>query len=161
MTPALMNRGWPSQRLSEPALLDPLDDRRVEPDAGVEAEEPSVDPAEPDRAEVGGVDAAGQQLDRFDRVVRHADRAGEHVGRTAGQHTERRLAAGDAGGHLVERAVATEPDHHVDAATGGVVGEPGGVAAAVGLDDLDVVPAGSAVDGRRPCCAPSPTRRTS
>ena len=30
-------------------------------------------------------------------------------------------------------------DHHVDAAAGGVLGEAGGVAAAVGLDELDLV----------------------
>ena len=72
------------------------------------------------------------------------ERAGEHVGRAAGQHAERGVGAGDAGGHLVQRAVAAEADDHVDAAAGGVLGEPGGVAAAVGLDDLDVVAAGAA-----------------
>ena len=138
--------GGDEQGVAEPPLergptLHPFDDRGVEPDAGVEAEEPAVDLAEPDRTEVGGVDAAGEQLDRFDRVVRHADRAGEHVGRPAGQHTERGPAPGDASGDFVERAVAPETDDHVEAATGRVVGEAGGVAAPVGLDEFDVVPA--------------------
>ena len=48
---------------------------------------------------------------------------------------------GDPGGHLVERAVAAEADDHVDAAARGVVGEAGGVAAPVGLDELDLVAA--------------------
>ena len=87
-------------------------------------------------------DPVGQQLHRRDRVVGHAERAGEHVGRAAGQHAERRVGAGEAGGHLVERAVAAEADHDVDAAAGGVLGEAGGVAAAVGLDDLDLVARG-------------------
>ena len=45
-----------------------------------------------------------------------------------GQRAERGVGAGDAGGHLVERAVAAEADDDVDAAPGGVVGEAGGVA---------------------------------
>ena len=43
------------------------------------------------------------------------------------------------GRDLVQRAVAAEADDDVDAAAGGVVGEAGGVAAAVRLDELDVV----------------------
>ena len=56
-----------------------------------------------------------------------------------GSTPERGVGAGDAGGHLVERAVAAVADDHVDAAAGGVLGEAGGVAAAVGLDDLHLV----------------------
>ena len=52
-------------------------------------------------------------------------------------------------------------DDDVDAAAGGVLGEAGGVAAAVGLDDLDVVAAADSADGRPRCCGPSPTKRTS
>ncbi len=87
-------------------------------------------------------DAVGQQLHGRHRIVGHAERAGEHVGAAAGEHAERGVGAGDAGGDLVQRAVAAEPDDDVDASTGGVLGESGGVAAAVGLDDLDVVAAG-------------------
>ena len=61
----------------------------------------------------------------------------------AGQHAERGVGAGHAGGHLVERAVAAVADDDVDAPAGRVLGEAGGVAAAVGLDDLDLVAAGS------------------
>ena len=134
-----MNSGWPSQRFSDARFSTVAHDGGVVADAGVEAEEAPVDLAQPDRAEVAGVDAAGQQLDGGDRVVGQADRAGEHVRRAAGQGAERGVGAGDAGGHLVQRAVAAEADDDVDAASGGVVGEAGGVAAAVRLDELDVV----------------------
>ena len=156
-----MNSGWPSQRFSDARCSTVAHDGGVEADAGVEAEEAPVDLAEPDRPEVAGVDAAGEQLDGRDRVVGQADRAGEHVGRAAGQHAERGVGAGDAGGDLVERAVAAEADDDVDAAAGGVVGEAGGVAAPVRLDELDVVVARSAGGARRRCCGPSPTTRTS
>ncbi len=95
-----------------------------------------------------------QKLDRLDRVVRHAERAGEHVGRPAGEDAEGGVGTGDAGRDLVERAVAAEADDDVDAAARGVVGESGGVTAAVRLDHLDVVVAGAAAGGRPRCCAP-------
>ena len=47
-------------------------------------------------------------------------------------------------GDLVERAVAAESDDDVEPASRGVVGESGGVTAAVRLDDLDVVVAAQA-----------------
>ena len=61
-----------------------------------------------------------------------------------GQHAEGGVGAGDPGRHLVERAVAAEADDDVDVAPGGVGGEAGGVAAAVRLDELDLVVAGEA-----------------
>jgi hypothetical protein len=75
----------------------------------------------------------------LDRIVGQTERAGEDVGRAAGKHPERGVGAGDPGGHFVEGAIAPEADHDVEASTGGVVREPGGVSPAVGLDDLDVV----------------------
>ena len=132
--------------MAEPALqrgvpLDRLDDRGVVADAGVEAEEAAVDAAEPDRAHVGGVDAAARAGRRratgsFGRPSVRANTLVE----PPGQHAERGVGAGDAGRHLVERAVAAVADDDVDAAPGGVVGEAGGVPAPVGLDELDVVP---------------------
>ena len=74
-----------------------------------------------------------------DGVVGHAERAGEDVGAAAGKDAERGVGAGDAGGDLVERSVAAEPDHDVDASPSGVLREPDGVAAAVGLDHLHLV----------------------
>ena len=76
------------------------------------------------------------------RIVRHTERAGEHVGAAAGQHAERRLGAGHTGRHLVERAVAAVADHDVDPSPGRVLGESGGVTTTIGLDDLDVVALG-------------------
>ena len=135
--------------MPEPALQrgPPLhrgDDRGVEADAGVEAEEPPVDPTEADRAQVAGIDASGEELDGGDRIVGQADRAGEDVGRPAGEHPQGCVGAGDAGGHLVHRAVAAEPDDDVDVAPGGVGGEAGGVTAAVRLHQLDLMIAGEA-----------------
>ncbi len=52
------------------------------------------------------------------------------------------VGAGHARGDLVERSVAAEADDDVDATAGRVLGEPDGVPAAIGLDDLDVVALG-------------------
>ena len=137
------------QRVAEPALqrrppLDSGDDGGVEADAGVEAEEASVDPTEPDRLHLAGIDPGSEQVDGGDGIVGQADRAGEHVRRTAGQDPEGGVGAGDASRHLIERAVATEGDDDVDVAPGGVGGEAGRVAAPVGLDQLDRMVAGEA-----------------
>ena len=71
-----------------------------------------------------------------------------------GSDAERRVGAGHPGRDLVQRSVATEADDDVDAAAGGVLGEPDGVPAAVGLDDLDLVALATAHGARRRCCAP-------
>ena len=130
--------------MTEPSLprstsFDAFDDRRVEPDARVEAEVPAVHLAEPDRTEVVGVDAVGEILDSLDRVVRHAERASEHVGRPAGEDSEGGVGTGDARRDFVERAVAAESDDDVEPPPSGIVGESGGVTATVRLDHLDVV----------------------
>ena len=137
-------RGRDEQRVAEPALhrgvpLDPADDGCVEPDPGVEAEEPPVDASEADRADVARSDPVRQQVDRRDRIVRQAERAGEHVRRPAREHAERGVGAGDPGRDLVERAVAAEADDDVEPAPCGVGRVPRRVPAPVGLDDLDVV----------------------
>ena len=151
------------QRVAEPALqrrppFDGGDDRGIEADPGVEAEEAPVDPTQTDRPQVAGVDAASEEVDGGNRIVGQPDRAGEHVGRPSGQHAESGVGAGDARRHLVQRAVAAEPDDDVDVAPSGVEGEPGGVPATVRLDQLDLVVAGKAAlhddrvarrDGRR------------
>ena len=135
------------QRMAEPplhrsTLLDLAYDGGVVPDARVEAEVPTVDVAEADRPDVACGDAVGQQLHRSNRIVGHAEGAGEHVGAAARQRAERGLGTGHTGGDLVERAVAAEADDDIDATAGGILGEPGGVSAAIGLDDLDVVALG-------------------
>ena len=132
--------------MAEPALqrcppLDGLDDCRIEPDPGVKAEEPPIDAAEGDGAQVAGIDSVGEQFDGCDRVVGKADRSCEHVRRSTRQDAKGGLGAGDARRHLVERAVAAEADHDVDAPPRRVVGEARCVPPPVRLDDLDVVAA--------------------
>ncbi len=119
--------------------LDFLDDSSVVPDAGVEAEVATVDLAQTDWFEVLGGDASGELRDRRDRIVWHTERAGEHVGTSAGEHAEGRLTAGDTGRDLVERAIAAIPDHDIDAAASCILSESGGVAATIGLDNFDLV----------------------
>ena len=65
-------------------LLDLSHNRSVVANADVEAEVAPVDLAESDRAEVGGIEASCEVLDRFDRIVRHPEGARKYVGRAAG-----------------------------------------------------------------------------
>ena len=76
---------------------------------------------------------------RVDRVGREAERARVHVGGAAGQRRERGVGVQEPVGGFVERAVAGEHDHDVEAVVRGGVGEAGRVTAARGLRDLDVV----------------------
>ena len=105
----------------------------------MEAEPPRPDPAEPDRLDPSGVETGEQTVDGGHRIIWQADRAGEHVRRPAGQHTERCRGAGDAGGHLVQGAVAAEGDDRVETASGGVLGEADRMPAPVRLDEFHVV----------------------
>ena len=90
----------------------------------------------------GSSSATREHLDRADRVVREPDRAGEDVRRAAREHTERGVRSGDAGGDLVQRAVAAEPDDDVDATSRGILREPGRMAPPVRLDERHFVPSG-------------------
>ncbi len=121
------------------AALDLADDGRVVADAGVEAEVPTVHMAEPDGADVVRGDPVGQQLHRGHGIVGHPERAGEDVGAASRKRAERRVGSRHAGGDLVERSVAAEPDDDVDPPSRRVLGEANCVAAAIRLDDLDVV----------------------
>ncbi len=136
--------------------FDLLYDRRVEPDAGVEAEVAAVDLAESDRADRLGVDAADEVLDGGDRIVRHAEGACEDVGRTTGEYAERAVGAGDSGRHFVECSVAAVPDHDVDPASGGVVCEARRMSTPVGLDDLDRMASNGAAGQAADTLAESP-----
>ena len=152
-------RGRDEQRMAEPALprrplLDRLDDGGVVADARVEAEEATVDPAQADRAEVAGVDAVGEVLGGGDGIVGQPDRAGEDVGRPARQHAERGVAAGDAGRHLVERAVAPEADRRRRRRAGRRRGRSGWRGRAGSSRRSRRRGPGSAAGARRPCCGP-------
>ena len=90
---------------------------------------------EPESLPLCGDEPAGG----LDRVVREAERAGEHVRRAAGQNAQRRVGTGDTRRDLVERSVAAVPDDDVDAPARRIVREQSCVTAPVGLDGFDVV----------------------
>jgi hypothetical protein len=138
--------------MAEPALqrgppLDLAHHGGVVTDPGVEAEVAAVHLAQPDRFGLAGGDPGGELLHRGHGIVGHAEGAGEHVRAATGQYPECGVRAGHARGHLVEGAVATEPDHHVEPPPGGVLGEARGVATTVGLDDFHLVAPVAAVGG--------------
>jgi len=82
-----------------------------------------------------------------------AEESGGEEGKERGRKPCRGVAPGDPGGDLVERAVAAEADDHVEAAARRVVGEAGGVAAPIGLDEFDVVAAAQpTMDHHRVAC---------
>ena len=105
----------------------------------MEAEVPAIDVAEPDGPDVAGGDPVGQEPHSRNGVVRHPERAGEHVGAAAREGAERCIGAGDTGGDFVERSIAAEPDDDVDTAAGSILGESDGVPTTIRLDDLDLV----------------------
>ena len=90
----------------------------------------------------GSSSATQQHLDRADRVVGSPIVRAKTFVEPPGQHAERGVRSGDAGGDLVQRAVAAEPDDDIDAASRGVLREPGGVAPPVRLDERHFVPSG-------------------
>ena len=108
-----------------------------------------------------GGEAVEEGAGRLDRVVGQPDRAGEDVGRAAGQGGERGVGAGQAVGRLVEGAVAAEHDDDVDAVAGRALGQAGGVVAAVGLGDGDVVVGRQRLLDDDPAARASPTTPTS
>ena len=75
------------------------------------------------------------------------ERAREHVRRAAGQRRERGVGAGEPVGGLVERAVAGEHDHDVEAVVAPRRARAGRVAAPRRLGDLDVVLGGEHLAG--------------
>ena len=132
------------QRVAEPALhrgvpLDLADDGGVEPDPGVEAEEPPLTRPSPiGRMSPALIPFASRSTAAIGSFGR-PERAGEHVRRSAGEHAQRGVGPGDPGRDLVERAVAAEADDDVEPAPCRIGRVPRRVPAPVGLDDLDVV----------------------
>ena len=72
-----------------------------------------------------GGESVEQGAGGLDGVVRQPDRAGEHVGRPAGEGGQGGLGARQAVGGLVQRAVAAERDHHDVVAVARPLGEAG------------------------------------
>ena len=129
-------RGVPLER--RPAL-DRLHDRGVEADPAVEQEVAVADAAQPDALERASLERVEQGAGRLDRVVGDAERAGVDVGGAAGEGRDRGVGADQAVGRLVERAVAGEHHHDVDALGRGAAREACRVAAAGRLGHLEVV----------------------
>ncbi len=101
----------------------------------MEEEVAAVDVAEADPAHRVAAEGGEQLAGRFDRVVGHADGAGEDVGRAAREHAEGGGRPGQAVGRLVEGPVAAEDDDGVEPVGGRALGQPGGMAPPAGLGD--------------------------
>ena len=135
-----MNSGWPNQRFSDARRSTAATTAASNPTPVWKQKKRPFTRPSPIGREVGTASMPpASEFDGGDRIVGQPDRAGEDVRRSAGEHPERGVGAGDPGRHLVERAVAAEPDDDVDVAPGCVEGEPCGVPTAVRLDEFDLV----------------------
>ena len=85
------------------------------------------------------IEARGELSYRGERIIRHAKRASEHIGGTAGENAECRRAPGETRGHLIEGAVTSKGNHGVETAYDRVGGKAGGVTAFAGFHHLNVV----------------------
>ena len=112
---------------------------RVDPVAARVGEGAPVGGAEVDLARAPVVGHAEQVLGRVDDVAGDAEHLAQHVRRAAGQAGDRRRAAGEAVGDLVDRPVAAEGDDDVVALAGRLAAQLGGVAARLRVDRLDLV----------------------
>ena len=122
-------------------LFDFLDNRRVVPNARVKAEISIVDPAQSNWFDRTMVDAICQLLDGEYRIVRHSQGARKDVGASAGKYPQRGVGASEPCSYLVQRAVAAVTDNDVNTPAGRILREPRGMAATIGLDDFNLVPA--------------------
>ena len=127
--------------------LDPSYGVGVDPEARREGEPSVVDPTETDPAAPTCTQRVQQLAGRHDRVAGDAQGAAEHVRAATGHDRERRrvrvrtrprAAAEQAVDDLVDRAVATEHHHEVDAGLGGLGAELDRMAAMGGLDDVEL-----------------------
>ena len=85
-------------------------------------------------------------LGRVDDVVGDPERAGDDVGRAAGEDRDRDVGAGEAVGDLVQGPVAAEGDDDVVAAVDRLAADLGRVVLRLGRDRLDLVAALERVD---------------
>ena len=105
----------------------------------MKSEEPSIGSAESDGGDVIAIKRIDNQLHCFNRVIRHAEGAGENICGPAGENSQRCLCGGKARGHFVQGSITAICDHHIDAASGGIFGKTGGMPTPIGLYDLYVV----------------------
>jgi hypothetical protein len=82
---------------------------------------------------------------RLDRIARHAEGASHYVGAPAGEDAEGNLAADYGLRCLVHRAVASEHQHRVEAATDRISRQFRGVVPSLGVDNLKLEVADNAL----------------
>ena len=116
------------------------------PGAAGEDEAAAVGDPEVDLARLEAVGEPEQVLGRVDDVVGDPERAGDDVGRAAGQDRDRDVGAGEAVGDLVQGPVAAEGDDEVVAAVARLAADLGRVVLRLGRDRLDLVAALERVD---------------
>jgi hypothetical protein len=102
----------------------------------IDAEVPAVRYAERQLERLVVERLRDQDAGRLDRVERQTEGPHQDVGRATRQHAQRGLGAGKGVDGLVDRPVAGEHDDQVDALVDGLCGELRGVAAFLGLGDL-------------------------
>ncbi len=118
-------------------LLEPSHRRRVDAGPAVHREVPAVRHAERELEGLVVERLRDQDAGRLDRVEWQAERPNQDVRRAAGQHTQGGLGAGERVHGLVDRPVAREHDHQVDALLGRLRRELGGVTPLLGLGHLE------------------------
>ncbi len=139
--PAVREQGMSEPPLEAGVVLDPLHDRRVEADAGVEGEVPAVH-----RAQADAVHPPARQRLEVARAHDRGRRGGRACGRTRWWIRREAIATAhsvrERVDDLVERAVAAEHRHAVRTLGDRLGGQVGGVVAAIRL--LGDAPRGSA-----------------
>ena len=136
----------PESMLHPRVRVDLMGGGGVEPSAAGEDEPAPVGDPEVDRPGAEVVGAAQQVLGGVDDVVGDPQRAGDHVGRAAGEDRYRDVGSGESVDDLVEGPVAAEGDDDVIAAVNGLAADLGGVILRLRRHGLDLVAALERVD---------------
>jgi hypothetical protein len=138
-------------------LVDPAHRFRVQPDAGGEGEAAPVDAPESDPPRAATGDRIGELPRGRLRLVREAERAGEHARAAARQEADRDVGV-QAVQRLVEAAVAGEHDDRVAPASAGVAHDLGRVTRALGAHRHHLAGAGQLALHRRDALLGHPGR---
>ena len=147
LSPALMNSGWPSHRFSEPRFSTRWTTAASKPTpVWKQKNRPFTRPSPIGRRSAASMPPASSSTAATGSLGMPIVRANTFVEPPGSTPSAVSVPAIPVATSL---SVPSPPNpiDDVDASAGGVVGEPGGVAAAVRLDDLDLVVRGSAGDG--------------